>query len=55
MINPVKSFLTHGPLSKGHFRGGRKPECSEETLEVRLRSTETQSTDYICSRGERRD
>ena len=26
------------------FCGGRKPECPEETLEVRLRSTETQST-----------
>ena len=27
----------------------------EETLEVRLRSTETQFTYYICSRGGRRD
>ena len=55
MINPVKSFLTHGPLSRSQFSGGRKPECPEETLEVRLRPTETQSTYYICSRGERRD
>ena len=55
MINLVKSFITHSPLSWSQFRGGRKPECPEETLEVRLRSTETQSTDYICSRGERRD
>ena len=49
MINPVKSFLTHGPLSRS--------QClrREETLEVRLRLTETQSTYYICSRGERRD
>ena len=26
------------------FWGGRKPECPEKTLEVRLRSTETRST-----------
>ena len=32
------------------FWGGRKPECPEETLEVRLRSTETQST-YNIWRG----
>ena len=30
-------------------------ECPEETLEVRLRSTETQSTNNTCSRGGRRD
>ena len=29
---------------KSQFRGGMKPECPEKTLEVRLRSTETQST-----------
>ena len=55
MINPVKSFITHGPLSRSQFRGGRKPECPDETLEVRLRSTETQSTYNICSSGEMRD
>ena len=37
------------------FLWGRKPECPEETLEIRLRSTETQSTYNICSRGGRRD
>ena len=37
------------------FCGGRKPECPEKTLEVRLRSTETQSTNNIFSRGGRRD
>ena len=37
------------------FWGGRKPDCPEKTLEVRLRSTETQFTYYICSRGGRRD
>ena len=30
--------------TKNQFCGGRKPECPEETLEVRLRSTETRST-----------
>ena len=29
---------------RSQFWGGRKPECPEKTLEVRLRSTETQST-----------
>ena len=38
-----------------NFWWGRKPECPEETLEVRLRSTETQSTYKICCRGERSD
>ena len=38
-----------------NFWGGRKPECPEETLEVRLRSTETQSTYNTCSRGGRRE
>ena len=37
------------------FTGGRKPECQEKTLEVRLRSTETQPTYNICSRVGRRD
>ena len=37
------------------FWGGRKRECPEKTLEVRLRSTETQSTYNICSRGGRHD
>ena len=30
--------------TRSQFCRGRKPECPEETLEVRLRSTETQST-----------
>ena len=30
--------------SRSQFCRGRKPECPEETLEVRLRSTETRST-----------
>ena len=30
--------------SRSQFCRGRKPECPEETLQVRLRSTETQST-----------
>ena len=34
------------------FRWGRKPEYPAKTLEVKLRSTETQATNYICSRGE---
>ena len=34
---------------------GRKRECPEETLKVRLRSTQTQSTYNICSRGGRSD
>ena len=29
---------------RSQFCGGRKPECPEKTLEVRLRSTETRST-----------
>ena len=33
----------------------RKPECPEKTLKARLRSTETQSTYNICSRGGRCD
>ena len=33
-----------GPGTRSQFCGGRKPECPEETLEVRLRLTETQST-----------
>ena len=37
------------------FWGGRKPECPEKTLRVRLRSTEIQPTCNICSRGGRRD
>ena len=41
--------------TRSQFWGGRKPECPEETLEVRLRSTETQSTYNIGSRGGRRD
>ena len=32
-----------GPGTRSQFCGGRKPECPEETLEVRLRLTETQS------------
>ena len=39
----------------GNRSAWRKPECPEETLEVRLRSTETQSTYNIFSRGGRRD
>ena len=42
-------------ITKSQFCGGWKAEFPEETLEVGLRSTETQSTNYICSRGERRD
>ena len=34
-------------ITRSEFWGGRKPECPEETLEVRLRSTETQSTYYV--------
>ena len=30
--------------TRSQFCGGRKPECPEETLKVRLRSTETRST-----------
>ena len=30
--------------ARSQFCGGRKPECPEKTLEVRLRSTETRST-----------
>ena len=30
--------------TRSQFCGGRKPECPEKTLEVRLRLTETQST-----------
>ena len=30
--------------TRNQFCGGRKPECPEETLEIRLRSTETRST-----------
>ena len=33
-----------GPGTRGQFCGGRKPECPEKTLEVRLRLTETQSS-----------
>ena len=33
-----------GPGTRSQFCGERKPGCPEETLEVRLRSTETQST-----------
>ena len=33
-----------GPGIRSQFCGGRKPEYPEETLEVRLRLTETQST-----------
>ena len=33
-----------GPGTRSQFCGGRKPEYPEETLEVRLRLTETQST-----------
>ena len=32
--------------------GGNRTEYPAKTLEVRLRSTETQATNYICSRGE---
>ena len=38
-----------------NFEEGGNRECPEETLEVRLRSTETQSTYNICSRSGRRD
>ena len=31
-------------LTRSQFWGERKPECPEKTLEVRLRSIETQST-----------
>ena len=44
-----------GLCARSQFWWGRKPECPEETLEVKLRSTETQSTYNICSRGGRRD
>ena len=33
-----------GPGTRSQFCRGRKPECPEETLEVKLRLTETQST-----------
>ena len=33
-----------GPGTRSQFCGGRKPECPEKTLEVRLRLTQTQST-----------
>ena len=36
-----------GPGTRSQFCGGRRPECPEETLEVRLRLTETQSTNNI--------
>ena len=32
--------------------GGNRTVYPAKTLEVRLRSTETQATNYICSRGE---
>ena len=44
-----------GLCALSQFWWGRKPECPEETLEVKLRSTETQSTYNICSWGGRRD
>ena len=37
-------IATYPLCSRSQFCRGRKPECPEETLEVRLRSTETQST-----------
>ena len=33
-----------GPGTRSQFCGGRKPECPEKTLEVRLRLTQTQCT-----------
>ena len=36
-----------GPGTRSQFCGGRKPECPEKTLEVRLRLTQTQSTKNI--------
>ena len=33
-----------GPGTRSQFCGGRKQECPEKTLEVRLRLTQTQST-----------
>ena len=63
--NPlVQSTVITGSYKFGktrcQFWGGRKPECPKKTLEVRLRSTETQSTyNIVCglnsSRGGRRD
>ena len=47
----------HSQMDKigSRFWGGRKPEYPEKTLEVRLRSTETQSLYNIYSGGGRRD
>ena len=39
-----------GPGTRSQFCGGRKPECPEKTLEVRLRLTQTQSTYNIVPR-----
>ena len=36
------------PGTRSQFCGGRKPECLEKTLEVRLRLTQTQSTCNIA-------
>ena len=47
MIDPVKSILTYGPLSRSQFWGGRKPECPEETLEVRLRLKLNPHTTFV--------
>ena len=33
-----------GPGTRSQFCGGRKPECPEKTLKVRLKLTQTQST-----------
>ena len=43
------------PSTRSRLWGERKSECSENTLEVRLRSTETQPVYNICSKGGRRD
>ena len=49
----VFNGVLHIELSQ--FCGGRKQECPEETVEVRLRSTENSIHIQHCSRGGRRD
>ena len=58
--NPYMTSKQHSTTARWirlgvNFEEGGNLECPEKTLEVRLRSTETQSTYNICSRGGRCD
>ena len=54
-MTPEHSTIARWTRLEVDFWVGKKPECPEKTLEVRLRSTATQCTYNIWSRGGRRD